>query len=191
MGRSKAFDEEEVLDRAVELFWQEGYHATSMRDLTERLGINASSLYHTYGDKQKLFRAALERYRTQAGRAVTQRFEAAPDVRTAVRELLLEATRPQPARGGRGCFMVNTTVELAAQDAQVAEIVRLNREALEAALAERFEGAQARGEVAAQHTPTALARTVFNTLQGLRVTACHPLPAAAEEVIATTLALLD
>ena len=62
MGRLKAFDEDQVLDRAVDCFWLRGYEATSVRDLADRMGIGGTSLYNAYGDKRALFIAALARY---------------------------------------------------------------------------------------------------------------------------------
>lgn len=62
MGRPKAFDEDAVLDRAAELFWTQGYEATSISDLEERLGVGRQSLYDTFGDKRRLFLRAIERY---------------------------------------------------------------------------------------------------------------------------------
>ena len=65
MARTKAFDEDVVLDRAVELFWDQGYEATSISDLEEHLGVGRQSLYNTFGDKRELFVQALQRYASQ------------------------------------------------------------------------------------------------------------------------------
>ena len=63
MARKKNFDEVEVLDKAVNLFWEKGYNATSIQDLVEGLGINRASIYDTWGDKHQLYLSALKRYR--------------------------------------------------------------------------------------------------------------------------------
>ncbi|TXL21394.1 hypothetical protein BMR06_00995 [Methylococcaceae bacterium HT5] len=70
MARSKAFNEEEVLDKAVAVFWAKGYEATSMQDLVEAMGIQRGSLYATFGSKQQLFLQSLERY----GKVVVKQF---------------------------------------------------------------------------------------------------------------------
>ena len=63
MPRTKQFDEKEVLKNAMELFWEKGFHATSIQDLVSHLGINRASLYDTYGGKDELFNTAFETYR--------------------------------------------------------------------------------------------------------------------------------
>ncbi len=67
MARTKDFDEQEVLKKAVCLFWNKGYNATSMQDLVDQLGISRSSLYDTYGDKHTLYLKALEEYQQTNG----------------------------------------------------------------------------------------------------------------------------
>ncbi|MEO8631551.1 MAG: helix-turn-helix domain-containing protein, partial [Betaproteobacteria bacterium] len=62
MVKGKQFDKHEALDEAMHVFWEKGYHATSIQDLVDRLGVNRQSLYDTYGDKDRLFLAALTRY---------------------------------------------------------------------------------------------------------------------------------
>ena len=62
MGRSKSYDRDEVTDRAMRLFWAQGFHATSTRELTDAMGVNAYSLYAEFGSKEALYEAALERY---------------------------------------------------------------------------------------------------------------------------------
>ena len=64
MPRTKAFDEQEVLEKAMELFWKKGYYATSIQDLVNHLGINRASLYDTFGGKKKLFLHTFSHYRT-------------------------------------------------------------------------------------------------------------------------------
>lgn len=62
MARTREFDEDQVLDAAMQLFWEKGYEATSLSDLTSRMGIQRPSIYSTFGDKKELFEAALRRY---------------------------------------------------------------------------------------------------------------------------------
>src|SRR6202451_4040367 len=62
VGRPRAFDTEEALDRAMQVFWRKGYLGTSLSDLTDAMGINRPSLYAACGNKQSLFRKALEHY---------------------------------------------------------------------------------------------------------------------------------
>ena len=79
MARPRGFDEETAVDRAIEVFWRRGYHATSTRDLGEALELNPSSLYRTFGDKHRLFLRALDHYRATESTEGCQRFrDAAP-----------------------------------------------------------------------------------------------------------------
>src|SRR5512134_1716882 len=75
MVRTKQFDRHAVLDEAMEVFWERGFHATSIQDLVDRLGVNRQSLYDTYGGKDQLFLAALERYREIQGTPVRRLLE--------------------------------------------------------------------------------------------------------------------
>ena len=65
MARSKQFNTEEVLEKAIRLFWKQGFHATSMEDLVSMLGINRASMYNTFGSKQALFEQAVEMYKNR------------------------------------------------------------------------------------------------------------------------------
>jgi TetR/AcrR family transcriptional repressor of nem operon len=114
MPRTKQFDEDQVLEKAMNLFWQKGYHDTSIQDLVEHLGINRASMYHTFGDKQSLFIRALQRYRAKGLKwreGILKENEESPV--QALRELFL-ATAGQLAkdRQCRGCFLVNSAAEL-------------------------------------------------------------------------------
>src|SRR5260370_30308878 len=78
MGRPKAFDEDKVIDSAVDCFWSRGYETTSVRDLAERMGIGAASLYNAYCDKRTLFTKALERYANRSMRERIARLGESP-----------------------------------------------------------------------------------------------------------------
>ncbi|HZC78142.1 MAG TPA: TetR/AcrR family transcriptional regulator, partial [Ktedonobacterales bacterium] len=77
-GRPRSFDREAALERAIDVFWRHGYEATSVSDLTSAMGINPPSLYAAFGDKEKLFLEAVERYQQQRRQAVMKVFDEAP-----------------------------------------------------------------------------------------------------------------
>src|SRR5256712_2657925 len=106
-GRRREFDREAGLEQAIDVFWRHGYEATSMSDLTAAMGVNPPSLYAAFGDKEKLFLEAVERYQQQRRQSVTKVFDEAPTAREAVRRLLREAASRLACSGHpRGCMLV-------------------------------------------------------------------------------------
>src|SRR3954471_13792358 len=106
LGRPRTFDMEKALDQALKVFWRKGFEGTSLPDLTAAMGINRPSLYAAFGNKQSLFRKAVERYEERSAGQVRQALEG-PDVRVAVKAVLrrnIEAITD--SRSPRGCFMV-------------------------------------------------------------------------------------
>src|SRR5258708_2903204 len=101
MGRPKAFDEDKVIDSAVDCFWSRGYETTSVRDLAERMGIGGASLYNTYGDKRTLFTKALERYANRSMRERIARLEAAHRPKQAIRAFPTEIVERSRATSTR------------------------------------------------------------------------------------------
>ncbi len=170
MARSKEFDPDVVLGRALELFWQRGYEATSMADLVEHLGIGRASIYATFGSKHDLYLKALERYvRTRDPdlvESLSQPGPALPAVRALV-ELYVEDSIHDLNR--RGCMIVNAAAELLPEDERVARFVEANWTGLETALTSALIRARAQGEISADADPRALARFVLVFLQGVRL----------------------
>src|ERR1700761_1056657 len=114
MARTKDFDEDEVLDKAMYLFWNQGYNGTSMQDLVDGLGISRSSLYDTFGDKHSLFIKTLENYKKNASAKLEAIIANAPSAKEAVKQLLEYTTRELLSdQQHKGCFMVNAAVEVA------------------------------------------------------------------------------
>jgi TetR/AcrR family transcriptional repressor of nem operon len=170
VARTKEFDPDAALQRALELFWERGYDATSMADLVEHLGIARASIYATFGGKHDLYLKALDRY-VQARdpglvEALSQPGPVLPAIRALVEayaaESLCDARR-------RGCMVVNAAVELMARDPQAARRVESSWDTLETALASALIRARAQGELPAERDPRALARFLLVILQGMRV----------------------
>jgi TetR/AcrR family transcriptional regulator, copper-responsive repressor len=118
-GRPRSFDRDKALERAMHVFWRQGYEATSLQDLTRAMGINPPSLYAAFGDKQRLYLEALERYQRWRRDSVAAWFEQAPSARAAVDRLLREAAR-ELARAGtpRGSMLVLSATSCAAASLQ-------------------------------------------------------------------------
>src|ERR1700761_2998088 len=92
MARTKDFDENEVLTKAIELFWYKGYNGTSMQDLVDTLGISRSSLYDTYTDKHTLFVKALESYQNSGAARIQEIINKPEPAKVTIKKLLEIAT---------------------------------------------------------------------------------------------------
>lgn len=176
MARTKEFDPDAVLQSALELFWERGYEATSMTDLVEHLGIGRASIYATFGNKHELYMKALHRYLETRDPNPLDLLSQPGPVLPAV-TALVEWNVDQSVRDRRGCFVVNTAVELPT-DPHAARCVASAWDTLEVALTSALTRARAQGELAADADPRALARFLLVTLQGIRVVAkVGPYPA--------------
>ena len=176
MGRPKQFDEDEVLAAAMELFWRQGYKATSVRDLVKQTGIGEGSLYDSFGGKRELFLAALERYRTQFA-PLLKRLERPGSPKRAIEDLVyLVAGFLAAQEDHRGCMVTNTTIELAAHDPQMREILRKTYSTVEGAFYKVLRRARDAGELPEDANLRSLARFLTQSLEGMRVLAKTGLP---------------
>jgi TetR/AcrR family transcriptional regulator, transcriptional repressor for nem operon len=193
MARPKEFDEAQVLDKAVNLFWCRGYNATSVQDMVEALGINRASLYDTFTDKHTLFIKALQKYRQTQAQALIDAIGQAHSPKELLRQAFagsIEDMLNDPE--SKGCFMVNSAVELGIHDAQIARMVEENRCNIENAFATVIAKGQASSEIPTRHDAGALAAFFYNMLNGMRVLAkTNPNRASLEQVAQVALSVLD
>jgi len=178
IGRPRAFDRDEALNRALELFWRKGYEGTSLADLTAAMGINPPSLYAAFGNKAGLFRAVLDRY--TADYAVFFDLVLAAPTARAVAETLLHGVadlRENPDRPP-GCLTVQGALSCSAEAEPIRQELAARRAATEAALRQRFERARAEGDLPEQADPAALARYLTTLTQGMAVQAAGGASAA-------------
>ena len=172
MARTKEFDKEAILDKAVDLFWYKGYNGSSMQDVVDKLGLSRSSLYDTFGDKRQLYLAALERYRIQAAAGLINMVDASKNTMKSLEKIFdMLANNSFTDRLPRGCFMVNSAVELAPHDKDIDKIVRENMLDIENAFFRLIKKGQESGEISADSDARAMARFLFNSISGLRVAA--------------------
>lgn len=172
MARTKDFDESEVLNKAMNLFWLKGYNATSMQDLVDGLGISRSSLYDTYGDKHSLFIKALETYQSTNSVKICNIINNAKSGRQAIEHMLaFIAGNLLSDQSHKGCFLVNAEVEVAPHDEQVSRMVCQNDQQIEEIFYDIIKKGQQSGEISNKQDARALARFTFNTVKGMRVTA--------------------
>ncbi len=193
MARPKAFDRQEVLDQAIEVFWDRGYEAASIQDLVEHMGINRGSLYDTFGDKHRLFLEALDRYEEAFHAKLFDILSQAGSPRKAI-ERVFESVVQQCAcdSGRRGCLLTNTAVELSGHDNDTADRVRANFTRLESAFFRACQASQKRNEIGGRHDPRALARFLTSSLQGLRVLSkAGPSRAHLRDIVRVIVSTLD
>lgn len=171
MGRPREFDVDEALQAAMELFWRKGYEGTSLSDLTEGMGITRPSLYGTFGNKEELFRKALERYEQgymgffrDAMQEKTAR-EVVEKMMNGYVEALTASCNPG------GCMGINAALACSEAAAEVQKAVIEKRRFGEKTLCERFEKARDDGDLAADVDPADLARYVMTVSQGMAVQA--------------------
>lgn len=193
MARTKAFNEGAALGEAMGLFWEQGYEATSIRDLSARAGISLSSLYATFGDKHEVYLAALERYRQEELDDVRGRLAQPRPLRETLRELFADVIAILLADAGRrGSFTLNAAVELGGRDPVVTDHLRQHFDDIRALLAERLAEAQVAGEIAAAAGATDLAHYLLFGLYSLALMVkLYPDRTRLEKTAALTLAVLD
>ncbi|GEN13363.1 transcriptional regulator, TetR family [Myxococcus fulvus] len=170
MGRPKTFDEDAVLDRAIELFWTTGYHAVSVRDLEEGTGVLKGSLYAAFGDKRALFLATLRRYADNSAREIRELLTHGKDARAGLEHYLRVRGKDctGPSRG-RGCLLANTAAEVAPHDPEVRAVVGQSFEKLAAALAPALRESQEQGLISRRHDARELAAHLVVLVQGMSV----------------------
>lgn len=171
MARPRQFDLDEVLDRSMREFWERGYRETSVDDLVEATGVRPGSLYNAFpGGKRGLFLEALDRYSKlvvpEKLGALERPGAGLAELRAYFDGLVSDLTT---AQGRMGCLMVNSTVELAAEDSEVGEIVRGHMARLERNAERALRNAKRRGEIAADVDPRAKATQLMATGMGLMV----------------------
>jgi TetR/AcrR family transcriptional repressor of nem operon len=193
MARPREFDEAAALEAAVACFWSRGYEATSVRDLAASMGLSAPSLYNAYGDKHALFVQALEHYLDHATRARIRRFEESLGPKEAVRRFIEEIIdRSVDDRERRGCFLINSALEIAPHDAKLGALIADRLGEIERFFHRSIRRAQSEGQVPLGRSAKNIARLLLGVLLGIRVLArVRPERALLEGVARPALALLD
>ena len=171
MARPRKFDRSEALEEAMLVFWQKGYEATFLDDLTEAMGINRPSLYNTFGDKHTLFMEALERYREVYSGKMLQALRQAPSVKAGFERIFADLIEESTNRCCRGCMIVNSTVEGCAISEGVTEFVKETDDASKAAFTTALREGQRKGEISPDKDPKALAIYLYSAIQGLQLRA--------------------
>ena len=169
MPWEKQFDVDRARQSAMSAFWTHGYENTSMQDLLDAMGIQRGSFYDTFKSKRDVLLAALGAYddgRRETFRKLAQGHSPKQTIEALFRGVLAEA---KSASGRRGCFLVNSALELAPRDADVAKIVNRAFAETEAFFRSMIENGQALGEIPKHVDPVRTAQALLGMLLGMRV----------------------
>lgn len=169
MGRPREFDEDEVLDQALGVFWEHGFAATSISHLTEATGLTKGSLYKAFEDKRSLFLRALDRYLTNGVATLTAVADRGSPLE-ALRNWLTKVLELATCDGvRRGCWAVNCAIELAPHDAAVRARIGAHEAEVQGIYAKLIRRAIAAGELPSGINAAAAARWISTTIHGLQV----------------------
>ncbi len=170
MPWEKSFDEQNAIENAMHVFWEKGYEATSIANLIESTGINRGSLYNAFGGKRQLFTKSLLKYDNETRRAFLAQLEALDNPKLAFKTLF-DALVQQSGNDAqpKGCFLVNTSVEIAFHDQETKAIVTQGFIEFEAFFRRGIEVAQTRGDMATTLNASVTAKLLFSLVVAIRV----------------------
>ena len=193
MPRPREFDEAAVLDAAVLCFWNQGYEATSVRELADSMGITGASLYNAFGDKRSLYGKALAHYVSLSVDDRVRCFEGTLSPLQSIKAFFDEIIhRSLTDKDRKGCMLVNSALEMAPHDPEFQQVVAGVLVKLEAYFGRCVAAGQQTGEITSAQPAEDFARLLLAVLLGIRVLArSRPEPALLEGLLRPVLALLD
>jgi TetR/AcrR family transcriptional repressor of nem operon len=193
MGRPREFDDQAALDAAIKCFWHRGYEATSVRDLSAAMGICGTSLYNAFGGKRALFEQALERYLEGSTRERIRRLEKTLPPKQAPRAFIEEIiARSLSDRDRRGCFLINSALEVAPHDTELGAIIAARLGEIEDFFRRCVVAGQRDGSIPATRDAADVARLLLGVLLAIRVLSrAKPDRELLEGVARPALAMLD
>ena len=170
MPWEKSFNEQDAIENAMKIFWQKGYEATSIANLIAGTGINRGSLYNAFGGKRQLFTRSLLKYDLQTRRAFLAELEALDNPVLAFKTLFNTLVQQaQHDAQPKGCFLVNTSIDIAEHDQATKDIVTAAFTEFEAFFRRGIEVAKARSEMPSTIDPAATAKVLFSLVVAIRV----------------------
>ncbi len=193
MARNREFNTEEVIQKAVQLFWNNGFNGVSTQELINEFGLSKSSMYGAFGDKKQLFIIALQQYRREVSKPLIDLLDNCIEVKKTITDILnSQVLQILSDTNTKGCFIVNTSIELAPHDSDIAKIVKENRDEVESAFTRAIKKGKKNGEFSNNKNPEAISRFLLNAINGLNVDAKYFKDKRIfDDVIKTALTILD
>jgi AcrR family transcriptional regulator len=184
-GRPRAYEPEVALARALDVFWKEGFAATSLDDLSAATGMNRPSLYGAFGDKRELYIKSYESYRNRARVRMGEVFSLDMKLRPLLEQIFAIALDMYLSGqdGPRGCFTVMTATSEAVFDPKIRELVIGGLDEMDRFFARILKRAQERGELAASADPQVLAKLASATIHTVAIRARAKVPRAELDAI--------
>lgn len=170
MSRPKSFSESDVLERALDVFWQRGYQGVGLTELLNEMGIARQSLYDTFGNKRQLFIKTIEHYRNTRLASALALLERDGSPTQNVKDLVRFFEQLALDKRARGCLVANSLVEVGSQDSEIRELLAQTLGLLEKSISKALRRARRAGELPAGRSPRAIARALTNALIGMAVT---------------------
>jgi len=170
MGRPREFDTNKALGRAMRVFWERGYHATSIQDLMKAAGVQKQSLYCAFGDKRSLFLKCLNLYTRQFLLEIQKMLNGEGSPLAGIERVMRFASEaPDPKSFPPGCLMANTALELGLDDPGVADAIRRMFRGIEKMLGAAVRKAQTQGQISKNLDCVAVGQSLANTISGIRI----------------------
>jgi TetR/AcrR family transcriptional regulator, transcriptional repressor for nem operon len=170
VARPREFDADKALSQTMRVFWERGYRASTFADLMKAAHIQKQSLYGAFGDKRSLFLKSLELYRNQVLSEIRRVLREADSPFAGIARVMQYASQPTGTKNvPSGCLMANTALELGLIDPDVAAEVKKLFRSTERTLTATVKEGQERGEITARFDSAAIAQSLVNTINGIRI----------------------
>lgn len=161
------FDRGRIIDSAIELFWKNGYNGSSMQQVMDATGLKSGSIYYSFGNKEALFREALEQYARSGMERIRKAVNRAPSVGAGICAHLERLAKEAGSKGFKSCFLVKTQLELAAESSELSELAADKLQQVEDLFQQYLE--QEYGEALSRERAASIMLHIF----GMRVYGCR------------------
>ena len=170
MPKPIEFDRDVFLEAAMLHFWEQGYNATSIRDLTARTGLHAGSIYHTFKNKRSLFLETLKLYFNQRMEEINSLFGVSEPALIKLKNYLDHIVKGSMSRNDcKGCFMVNTISENMSNDEEIQGYITNSFQKMEREIKKILDDAKSEGTIAKDKDTSGLANLIITTIHGLSI----------------------